>query len=508
VAALLNLANNSENKAAIAQAGAIEPLIELLSDKNTKIRYHSARMLQYLIVAAENKATIARAGAIEPLIRLLSDSDTKIRKYAVGALMSLAISSKNRIPIAQAGAIEPLIRLFSDSDTTIRQYAVGALLNLAINSKNQTIIAQSNTIGPLIRLFFDSNTVTRQYAVRALMNLADHSENKITIIQAGAIQPLIRLSSDNDTQICHYASKALKNLDVTLELEHQNNNPSSSTASASSFNMQVIQQSLPSIPEEPVTLQEELGQGTFGEVYKGLYKEQTVAVKYFNHPKTPVTNEIAVMLQMQHQCIVRIFEVVLSDNTSSFLVMEYGAQGSLKDYLHNHTDLPWSLRLQIAEELARGLAHLHEMHVIHRNIKSSNVVLDNDLHSKWCDFGSDILLSGTAMISTENHNVAENVRWMAPELLQSDTSVFDTASDIWALAMVFFELDARKIPYHELDSQQAKNKIVQYQTEAISEECQRQAPGFAALIQRCWAERSLRPKASVVENEMRQVIII
>ncbi|HVT63217.1 MAG TPA: protein kinase, partial [Legionellaceae bacterium] len=142
---------------------------------------------------------------------------------------------------------------------------------------------------------------------------------------------------------------------------------------------------------------------------------------------------------------------------------------------------------------------LHGMQIIHRDLKSSNVILDDNGHAKWCDFGSAVFISHASSRSKTGHSL----RWLAPELLELIPA--DTASDIWALAMVFFELAARKIPYHELDDQQAKNKIVQHQTETIPEECQRQAPGFAALIQRCWAERSLRPKASVVESEMKSL---
>jgi len=98
-------------------------------------------------------------------------------------------------------------------------------------------------------------------------------------------------------------------------------------------------------------------------------------------------------------------------------VMEYAANGSLYNYLHSAQAISWGLRLRLAVELARGLAYLHGEEVIHRDIKSVNVVLDKDFHAKWCDFGLAALKLHTTTTSKQGGGSAAGTpRWMAPEL--------------------------------------------------------------------------------------------
>jgi len=201
--------------------------------------------------------------------------------------------------------------------------------------------------------------------------------------------------------------------------------------------------------------------------------------------------------------LVRFFGLVQENDHPAMLVMEYGAGGSLYDYLHSSQEITWQIRLRLASELARGLAYLHEEKIVHRDIKSLNIVLDRDLHAKWCDFGLAVLKlhSTTTSKADAQVSVGGTIPWMAPELFSRKSSTPSTASDMWALGMVFFELASRQIPYKDARSNDVLiSWIVGGEKEDVPAECEEQSPGFARLMQECWKERTARPAAEQVVN--------
>ncbi|XP_025796908.1 cold-responsive protein kinase 1-like isoform X4 [Panicum hallii] len=145
-----------------------------------------------------------------------------------------------------------------------------------------------------------------------------------------------------------------------------------------------------------------LGEGGFGDVYKGLLKNgKTVAVKRLivmdtSRAKADFESEVKLISNVHHRNLVRLLGC--SRKASEFLlVYEYMANGSLDKFLFGERrgTLNWKQRFNIIVGMARGLAYLHqEFHVciIHRDIKSSNVLLDDDFQPKIADFGLARLL--------------------------------------------------------------------------------------------------------------------
>jgi len=134
-------------------------------------------------------------------------------------------------------------------------------------------------------------------------------------------------------------------------------------------------------------------------------------------------------------------------------------------------------------------------------------VLDQDFHAKWCDFGLAVLkLHTTTTTKQEGGGAVGTLRWMAPELFSRKTSSPSTAADIWALGMVYFELASGKVPFEQArDNEQIKDFIREATGEDVPEDCERQAPAFGALMQRCWAERTARPSAADIVEAMTQI---
>ncbi|KAL0694796.1 hypothetical protein Bca4012_061976 [Brassica carinata] len=140
----------------------------------------------------------------------------------------------------------------------------------------------------------------------------------------------------------------------------------------------------------------ELGDGGFGTVYYGKLKDgRSVAVKrlYDNNFKRAeqFRNEVEILTGLRHPNLVSLFGCSSKQSRELLLVYEYVANGTLADHLHgpqaNPSSLPWSTRLKIAVETASALKYLHASKIIHRDVKSNNILLDQNFNVKVADFG-------------------------------------------------------------------------------------------------------------------------
>ncbi|KAM0067634.1 putative protein kinase RLK-Pelle-DLSV family [Helianthus debilis subsp. tardiflorus] len=139
-----------------------------------------------------------------------------------------------------------------------------------------------------------------------------------------------------------------------------------------------------------------LGKGGFGEVYKAIIDEKNVvAVKKLHvqdvRAKEEFENEVKLISNIHHRNLLRLLGWS-SEGSDLFLVLEYMANGSLDQFIWGAKNgtLDWNQRYETILGIAKGLAHLHsECHVkiIHRGIKSSNILLSDDFKAKIADFG-------------------------------------------------------------------------------------------------------------------------
>ncbi|RRT76615.1 hypothetical protein B296_00029831 [Ensete ventricosum] len=142
----------------------------------------------------------------------------------------------------------------------------------------------------------------------------------------------------------------------------------------------------------------ELGDGGFCTVYKGKLQDgRTVAVKrlYENNYRRfeQFMNEIAILSRLRHQNLVNLYGCTSRHSQGLLLVYEFVSNGTVADHLHGYRAsegiLTWPMRLRIAMETADALAYLHAVNppIIHRDVKTSNILLDSSFHVKVADFG-------------------------------------------------------------------------------------------------------------------------
>lgn len=142
----------------------------------------------------------------------------------------------------------------------------------------------------------------------------------------------------------------------------------------------------------------EVGDGGFGSVYLGkLVDGRSVAIKrlYQDNARRveQFINEVVTFATLNHPRVVRLHGCAYEDSPELLLVYEFVPNGTLADHLHGHRrdlkGLPWDTRLDIAIQTAQALAFLHNLDppIFHRDVKSSNILLDEDFNVKVADFG-------------------------------------------------------------------------------------------------------------------------
>ena len=239
-----------------------------------------------------------------------------------------------------------------------------------------------------------------------------------------------------------------------------------------------------------------LGEGGFGAVYKGKWKSKgmVVAVKRVTGNLEPREVHIPNSLPA-HPNIIKFYGAVLK-SPNCCLVLEYAENGSLYDHIHEKkikSGHEWSLCR--AKEIATGMHFLHLNDVIHRDLKSCNVLLSSDNTSKICDFGTARVLQHTTAMS----KAVGSLIWMAPEILEKQTGrVLSKACDVYSYGIVLWELLMCGLPYvsEGLSGILVPIRVLQGGRPRIPSTCQQY---LSNLMQDCWkANPKQRPDFSRV----------
>ncbi|KAK3002567.1 hypothetical protein RJ639_022062 [Escallonia herrerae] len=246
---------------------------------------------------------------------------------------------------------------------------------------------------------------------------------------------------------------------------------------------------------EDLTIGEQIGQGSCGTVYHALWYGSDVAIKVFSKQEYSddvifaFRQEVSLMKRLRHPNILLFMGAVTSPQRLC-IVTEFLPRGSLFRLLQRNTSrLDWRRRVLMALDIARGVNYLHHCSppIIHRDLKSSNLLVDRNWTVKVGDFGLSRLKQETYLTTMTGKGTPQ---WMAPEVLRNEPS--DEKSDVYSFGVILWELATEKIPWDNLNSMQVIGAVgFMNQKLDIPKDVD---PQWACIIESCWcSEPQSRP---------------
>ncbi|KAH9691666.1 hypothetical protein KPL70_016180 [Citrus sinensis] len=245
---------------------------------------------------------------------------------------------------------------------------------------------------------------------------------------------------------------------------------------------------------------ERIASGSCGDLYRGVYLGQDVAVKVLRSEHLNDTledefvQEVAILREVQHRNVVR-FIGASTKSPHLCIVTEYMPGGSLYDYLHkNHNVLKLPQLLRFAIDICKGMEYLHQRNIIHRDLKTANLLMDTHNVVKVADFGVARFQNKGGVMTAETGTY----RWMAPEVINHQP--YDQKADVFSFAIVLWELVTAKVPYDSMTPLQAALGVRQGLRPDLPENAH---PKLIDLMQRCWdAVPDNRPSFSEIKLEL------
>ncbi|KAI8057281.1 kinase-like domain-containing protein [Syncephalis plumigaleata] len=245
-----------------------------------------------------------------------------------------------------------------------------------------------------------------------------------------------------------------------------------------------------------------IGQGASGSVYvaRSFTTNMKVAIKQMDLSNQPrkelIVNEILVMKESQHPNIVNYLDSYLVHSNELWVIMDFMEGGPLTEVIEQN-NMNESQIACICYETVKGLQHLHERNIIHRDIKSDNVLLDASGQVKITDFGFCAKL-------TERHNKRATMvgtpYWMAPEVVKQKE--YGAKVDIWSLGIMAIEMIEKEPPYLDEEPLKALYLIATNGTPALKhpERISAELKNFLALCL-CVEVKSRATAAELIRHE-------
>ncbi|KAG2403068.1 Serine/threonine-protein kinase [Vigna angularis] len=264
------------------------------------------------------------------------------------------------------------------------------------------------------------------------------------------------------------------------------------------------------IPWSDLVLREKIGSGSFGTVHRAEWNGSDVAVKILMEQDfhaerfQEFLREVTIMKRLRHPNIV-LFMGAVTQPPNLSIVTEYLSRGSLYRLLHRSGAkevLDERRRLSMAYDVAKGMNYLHKRNppIVHRDLKSPNLLVDKKYTVKVCDFGLSRLKANTFLSSK---SAAGTPEWMAPEVLRDEPS--NEKSDIYSFGVILWELATLQQPWVNLNPAQVvaavgfKGKRLEIPRDVN--------PQVAALIEACWAnEPWKRPSFASIMDSLRPLL--
>ncbi|KAK4414201.1 putative serine/threonine-protein kinase SIS8 [Sesamum alatum] len=392
-----------------------------------------------------------------------SDSEVAPAKY------------KKNVPVAAAAAAAAAV---------VASSMVVAVAKANSDPKLQLPVAAAAT-ATAAAVVATTAAVTKQYEA---LESASHSPDS-----PGAIfSPAVCVRSDGDADVTVYEQRGSGDREhegpgAISEGERISDRSTGNESSKSDVTIDDVADC--EIPWEDITL------GSYGEVYRGDWHGTEVAVKKFldqditGESLEEFKSEVRIMKRVRHPNVV-LFMGAITRPPNLSIVTEFLPRGSLYRLIHRpNNQLDERRRLRMALDAARGMNYLHNCTpvIVHRDLKSPNLLVDKNWVVKVCDFGLSRMKHSTFLSSRSTAGTAE---WMAPEVLRNEPS--NEKCDVYSFGVILWELCTLRQPWGGMNPMQVVGAVgFQHRRLEIPEDMD---PVVADIIRKCWqTDPNLRP---------------
>ena len=232
----------------------------------------------------------------------------------------------------------------------------------------------------------------------------------------------------------------------------------------------------------------EIGKGTFGDVLRGVWRGEDVAVKFLKGSMIDSADSVKQfidecnILKNLHHPNILLFMGACTVGPQYFFLTEYCDNGNLFEYLHicQENKVTYDDARRIALEIAYGMNYLHHFRppILHRDLKSMNVLLDRNTTVKLADFGN------TRSFQVQMTKQKGTFQWMAPEVIRGNT--YSESSDVFSFGIIMNELVTRVPPYQGTDKKDVAKKVVNNPNYRPPFNPKKVPKDWVDLMVRCW----------------------
>lgn len=248
-------------------------------------------------------------------------------------------------------------------------------------------------------------------------------------------------------------------------------------------------ETLKPIPSNQIEINQLIGSGNFGMVFRGTWNGTDVALKRLNDPShfKEFLDEAKILRKLTSFInVVRLLGIYTDDKGMKYIVTEYLSGGNLESFLRHHTISSEQI-VRLCIQIAAGMMNLHQVGILHRDLSARNILVGEEggiYTAKISDFGLSRKVKDDFYSSTA---IELPVKWTAPESLEYRT--YTSKSDVWSYGIVCWECFSHgAVPYPDLLNHQVRPKILEGYRLPKPDDCPEE---IYKLMLRCWM---LNPK--------------